>query len=148
MSGRLAYLIKLARKENHFVKKIFVASVLLVLLTLSLVSCTITGNSSSTTTSGNTVGLTGDNFAQSSITIKKGESVTLVNQANVVHIITNGSWQSDTPDSQVEPGAPVINNYTISSPNQTVVIGPFNTAGTFHYYCTVHTGMNLTVIVQ
>ena len=27
-------------------------------------------------------------------------------------------------------------------------IGPFNTAGTFHLYCTVHQGMNLTVIVQ
>lgn len=129
-------------------KKIFVVSALFVLFTLSLVSCTITGNSSSNTTTGNTVGLTGDNFSQSSITIKKGESITLVNQANVVHIISNGSWQSDTPDSQTEPGAPVVNNYTISSPNETEVIGPFNTAGTFHYYCTVHTGMNLTVIVQ
>ena len=129
-------------------KKIFAVSVLLALLTLSLVACTVTGSSNSTTIPGNTVGLTGNDFAQSSITIKKGESVTLVNQSNVVHIISNGSWQSDTPDPQAEPGAPVINNYTISAPNQTEVIGPFNTAGTFHYYCTVHTGMNLTVIVQ
>src|SRR5581483_11474479 len=110
----------------------------------ALVSCTVTGSNDGGSTTGNTVGLSGENFAQSSITIKKGQSVTLVNQSNVVHIISNGSWQSDTPDPQTEPGAPVVNNYTISSPNQTEVIGPFNTAGTFHYYCTVHTGMNLT----
>jgi plastocyanin len=128
-------------------KKILAACVLLALLTLTLVSCTITGNDNTSTT-GNTVGLGGTNFTQSSITIKKGTSVTLVNQANVVHIISNGSWQGDTPDSQTEPGAPVINNVTINSPNQTQVIGPFNTAGTFHYYCIVHDGMNLTVIVQ
>lgn len=128
-------------------KKIFAVSTLLILLTLSLVSCTITGNGNTSTT-GNTVGMTGDAFAQSSITIKKGASITLVNQANVVHIISNGSWQDNTSDPQTEPGAPVVNNYTISSPNQTEVIGPFNTAGTFHYFCIVHTGMNLTVIVQ
>ncbi len=131
-------------------KKILAAGILLALFTLSfaLVSCTVTGSNDEGTTAGNTVGLSGENFARSSITIKKGQSVTLVNQSNVVHIISNGSWQSDTPDPQNEPGAPVVNNYTISSPNQTEVIGPFNTAGTFHYYCTVHTGMNLTVIVQ
>lgn len=128
-------------------KKIIAVSTLLILLTLSLVSCTITGNDNTSTT-GNTVGLTGNAFAQSSITIKKGASITLVNQANVVHIISNGSWQDNTSDPQTEPGAPVVNNYTISSPNQTEVIGPFNTAGTFHYFCIVHTGMNLTVIVQ
>ena len=129
-------------------KKILAAGMLLALLTLSLVSCTLTGTSNTTTAPGNTVGLTGDNFDQSSITLKKGASVTLVNQADVVHIIANGTWQDNTPDPQAEAGAPVVNNYTISSPNQTEVIGPFNTAGTFHYYCTVHTGMNLTVIVQ
>jgi plastocyanin len=29
-----------------------------------------------------------------------------------------------------------------------VAVGPFNTAGTFHLYCSVHLNMNLTVIVQ
>lgn len=128
-------------------KKIFAVSTLLILLTLALVSCTITGNDNTSTT-GNTVGLAGNTFTPGSITIKKGASITLVNQANVVHIISNGSWQDGTSDPQTEPGAPVVNNYTISSPNQTEVIGPFNTAGTFHYFCIVHTGMNLTVVVQ
>ncbi len=29
-----------------------------------------------------------------------------------------------------------------------LAFGPFNVVGTFHIYCTVHPGMNLTVIVQ
>jgi plastocyanin len=32
--------------------------------------------------------------------------------------------------------------------NSSATIGSFTTAGTFKLYCTVHTGMNLTVIVQ
>ena len=138
----------ITEKEPHSVKKIFVFSTLLVLLILALASCTVAGNDNSTGTTGNTVGLTGNAFSPGSITIKKGTSITLVNQANVVHIISNGSWQNGTADPQTEPGAPVVNNYTISSPNQTEVIGPFNTAGTFHYLCIVHTDMNLTVVVQ
>jgi hypothetical protein len=26
--------------------------------------------------------------------------------------------------------------------------GPFTTAGIFHIYCTIHQGMNLTIVVQ
>ncbi len=128
-------------------KKFVILCALLALLTLLLAACTVTGNNNTSNT-GNTVGLSSQNFTQSSITIKKGTSLTLDNQDSVVHIISNGSWQGNVPDSQTEPGAPVINNVTISSVNQTQVIGPFNTAGTFHYYCIVHDGMNLTVIVQ
>lgn len=127
-------------------KKIFAASALL-LLAFTLISCTLTGNDNSGN-SDNTVGMDSRNFTQSSITIKKGESITLENQEATAHIIANGSWQGSVPDSKQEPGAPVVNNVTIGSVNQTLDIGPFNTAGTFHYYCMVHDGMNLTVIVQ
>lgn len=128
-------------------KKTVISGLLLVLLTLLLAACTLTGNNTTSNTT-NTVGLDSQNFVQSSITIKKGTSITLDNQDAIVHIISNGSWQGNVPDSQAEPGAPVVNNLTISSLNQTEVIGPFNTAGTFHYYCLVHSGMDLTVIVQ
>ena len=47
-----------------------------------------------------------------------------------------------------ESGAPVMNNVQISGNGSSQVIGPFNTPGTYHFYCTVHPGMNLTVIVQ
>jgi plastocyanin len=129
------------------VKKFLALGALLILLAATLVSCTISGNDG-TSTSGNTVGMDSRNFLPGSITIKKGASITLENQEATTHIIANGAWQGSVPDSQTEPGAPVVNNATISSANQTLVIGPFNTAGTFHYYCMVHDGMNLTVTVQ
>ncbi len=47
-----------------------------------------------------------------------------------------------------ENGAPVVNNMQFSGSDGSQTIGPFNTIGTFHLYCSVHPGMNLTVIVQ
>src|SRR6267378_3766203 len=70
---------------RKIVKKIVAASALLALLTLALVSCTITGNDDTNKTD-NTVGMESHNFTQSSITIKKGESITLDNQDANVHI--------------------------------------------------------------
>jgi plastocyanin len=47
-----------------------------------------------------------------------------------------------------EYGAPVVNNMQFSGSDSSQTIGPFNTIGTFHLYCSVHLGINLTVIVQ
>lgn len=63
-----------------------------------------------------------------------------------LHILANGSWLNGQPKPSKEPGAPSINNMQINGTS--VEIGPFTTAGTYHIYCTVHQGMNLTVIVQ
>lgn len=116
--------------------------------TTSTAATPTSGTTSTTSSGGNTVHLTSTNFAQPSITISKGSNVTLVNDVTVTHIISNGSWQNNTPHPAKESGAPVVSNLTISTNGQTATIGPFNTAGTFHYYCSVHVGMNLAVIVQ
>jgi plastocyanin len=84
---------------------------------------------------------------QTSITIKKGESVTLINDHFTPHIIANGTWESGTAKPAREPGAPVVNDLRIES-RRSGSIGPFTTAGTFQFYCTLHANMNLTVIVQ
>jgi plastocyanin len=86
------------------------------------------------------------NFLQSSVTISKGGKVTLIDDASVVHIIQNGSWDNGAAKPAKEAGAPTVQvNF---QGNDTHDIGPFNTAGTFHVYCTVHPGMNLTITVQ
>lgn len=128
-------------------KKILGFLALLALLSILVVACG-GGSSGGGGSNGNTVGLAATNFAQNSITIKKGDSITLTNQTGTVHIIANGTWNGNTPDPKQEPGAPVANNMQFNSANQSQTIGPFNTAGTFHYYCSVHPGMNLTVTVQ
>jgi hypothetical protein len=61
----------------------------------------------------------------------------LVDDVSVTHIISNGSWQNNTPHPAQEPGAPVVSNLTISTVGQPTTIGPFNMAGIFHYYCSV-----------
>jgi plastocyanin len=106
------------------------------------------GSSSTSSSSGApTASMCSNTFAQSTITINKGQSLTLVNDAADQHIIANGSWENGTAQSARETGAPQVNNVTIGG-NSSATIGPFNTAGTFKLYCTVHPGMNLTVIVK
>ncbi len=114
------------------------------------IGVTATAGATATTGSGasNTVGLAATTFAESSITIKKGESITLTNKTATVHIIANGSWDGTTAAPKAEADAPVASNLTFNTDNQSQTIGPFNTAGTFHYFCSVHQGMNLTVTVQ
>jgi plastocyanin len=88
-----------------------------------------------------------DNFVQSSVTIHKGERLSLMNDSGVPHIISNGSWENNAPKAVGEAGAPTVNDVQVAS-DGTQSIGLFNTAGTFHFYCTIHPGMNLTVVVQ
>ncbi len=92
-----------------------------------------------------TVHMNASNFVQSCVNISKGSKVTLVDDVQVLHIITNGQWVNDTPQLSVQPGAPTINNVNISGGSAD--IGPFNTAGKFNVLCTVHVGMNLVVNV-
>lgn len=87
-------------------------------------------------------------FLQSSITISKGSSLTLIDDSAATHIIANGSWVNGNAQPMQESGAPIVNNISISGQGSSQAIGPFNSTGTFHLYCTVHPGMNLTVVVQ
>ena len=129
-----------------FVLLMSLAAVLLAACGGSSGSC---GSSSSGTNSGSTptVHMCGNNFVQTSITISKGQSLTLVDDASAGHVIANGSWVNGSAQPKQEPGVPVVNNLQFNG-NDSKTIRPFNTAGTFRLYCTVHPGMNLTVIVQ
>ncbi len=110
-------------------------------------SCNSSSSSGSSSGSTPTVHMCGNNFAQSSITISKGQSLTLVDDSSTGHSIANGSWVNGSAQPKQEPGAPAVNNLQING-NTSQTIGPFTTAGTYHLYCTWHPGMNLTVIIQ
>lgn len=100
-----------------------------------------------TTTNGtSTIHITVTNFSQPSVTIAKGSKLVLEDDSPIAHDIYNGSWQNGTSQVQREPGAPLVSNVQLSA--NTVTIGPFTTAGTYHIMCTIHQGMNLTIIVQ
>jgi plastocyanin len=126
-------------------RKLFVILALCSVITLLLVACGTAG--SSTSTAGNSVHMNDTHFVQTSITIKKGERLTLIDDALEPHIIANGTWDKGTAYSASEPGAPQVKDVQING-NSSATIGPFTTAGTFHFYCTIHSDMNLTVVVQ
>src|SRR5438132_7326279 len=92
-----------------------------------------------------TVHMDASNFVQKCVNISKGSKVTLVDDVQVLHIITNGQWVNGSPQISVQSGAPTIPNVNISGGS--AVIGPFNTAGKFNVLCTVHVGMHLVVNV-
>jgi plastocyanin len=116
--------------------------------TLLLIACSSTSSTASDpSTSGNQVHMSNTNFVQSSITIKKGERVTLIADTFIPHTIANGTWENGTPKPSKELAAPMINNVSVGG-NSSETIGPFTRVGSFKLYCTVHPGMNLTVVVQ
>ncbi|GAC1645452.1 MAG: hypothetical protein NVS4B12_11510 [Ktedonobacteraceae bacterium] len=128
-------------------KKIILSIVLLGISTIVFASCTsIAGDSSSSEP--NTVHMTDSTFGKSSITIAKGSKLTLISDTSQAHIIDNGTWSSDgLPHPRIEPGAPVIKDAQFLD-NTPQSFGPFTTPGTYQLYCTIHSNMNLTVIVQ
>jgi plastocyanin len=85
-------------------------------------------------------------FTQPSVTISKGSTLLLVDDVAVPHILANGSWQNGTATAANEPGAPSVSNVQVNA--SSAEIGPFTQAGTYHIYCTIHQGMNLTILVQ
>ncbi len=126
-------------------KKLLAIFVFLSLVTILIVAC---GGSSTGGSQTYTVHLSDQSFVQSSITISKGSSIMLVDDAAAPHIIANGSWMNGNPQPMQESGMPTVNNLQVTNSGGNQTIGLFNTPGTYHLYCTVHPGMNLTVIVQ
>ncbi|MDQ2716395.1 MAG: plastocyanin/azurin family copper-binding protein [Chloroflexota bacterium] len=124
-------------------KKFIALFVLLSLLTTLLVACGGGGGGSAS----HDVHMNQSNFAQPSITISKGGSINLIDDAAVPHIIENGMWDNGIAKNVEESGAPTVNSLQFNG-NDSHSIGPFTTSGAFHLYCTVHENMNLTVTVQ
>lgn len=116
------------------------------LLVSLLVQATLAPSSASTANGVPAVHMGISNFAQSSITIPKGSKLMLIDDGSYLHILSNGTWVNNTPHPATESGAPTIANVQVNG--NSIEVGPFNTAGTYHIYCTVHPGMNLTIISQ
>ncbi len=73
------------------------------------------------------------------IIIKKGDSVTWINQDASLHTVTSGTfYQGPTP----EYDSGILNSAQISKP------WTFNSNGTFNYYCTLHPFMSGQILVQ
>jgi len=126
-------------------KKLLIILALFSLLAIVIAACRDRGASSSAD-GPNTVHTNDLIFLKDQMTIKKGQSITVINDVGTPHVIANGTWDNSNPKPLKEQGAPVVN---VNLPGtETKIIGPFNTAGVFHLYCTIHPNMNLTITVQ
>ncbi len=114
-----------------------------VVTVLTAASCSGSGGGG-----GTSVHMGETTFTQPSVTISKGSSLNLIDDVAVLHLISNGSWVNNVAQPATEPGAPTVSNLQFNAAGQSMTVGPFNTAGTYHLYCSVHLNMNLTVIVQ
>jgi plastocyanin len=123
----------------------FVVGMIVVSL---IVAANPSTSAASTTTNGEpTVHMSATDFAQNVVLVPKGGKLRLVDDGNVEHVLRNGFWKADgLQESSVEPGAPVVKDVTVNGGS--IEIGPFTTAGVYHIYCTIHSQMNLTIVVQ
>jgi plastocyanin len=94
-----------------------------------------------------TVTVRGATFAPDIVALHTGDTLTITDVDGVHHILSNGTWNSDSkPAPGIEPGAVTLDNLSVS--NGSVKVGPFTKPGVYHIYCTVHPGMSLTIVVQ
>lgn len=125
---------------------VLVGFVLGAFLVALLVQATPVASSTTTVNGEPAVHMGVSTFAQSSVTVSKGSKLLLIDDGSFLHILRNGMWAGNAAHPATEAGAPSVQNVQVNG--NSVEIGPFNTTGTFHIYCTVHPGMNLIVVVQ
>jgi hypothetical protein len=99
------------------------------------------------TLSPGTVALEVGSFGPSSISLTKGENLTIVDSGAYHHNLSMGRWINAQPVLQNQPGAPRLTNKDVNAAGQTVMLGPFNIAGTFYLICSLHHNMMLMIIV-
>jgi hypothetical protein len=89
-----------------------------------------------------------DTFLPNAVLVPTGVKLLLANDDPAEeHLLQNGMWDANgTPHPLVEPGAPPLHHVQITGGS--LEIGPFTTAGVYHIYCSIHRGMNLTMVVQ
>jgi len=93
------------------------------------------------------VHMAADHFVQNVVLVPKGSKLLIVDDGSIEHVLQNGRWDTNgTPHAGAEPGAPTLGNVDITGGSREV--GPFAIAGVYHIYCTLHQGMNLTIVVQ
>lgn len=83
-----------------------------------------------------TVTIKGFAFSPATLTVSKGTVVTFTNEDSTTHTVTSGA--NRTKDGKFD--------MQVSGSNETQIT--FDTAGTFAYFCSIHSSMVATVVVN
>ncbi len=79
-------------------------------------------------------------------TIKTGQTVTWVNGNDINHVLVEGTYKVDSSMLRTDETDDKAFNLVVAKKGDTVA-HTYAKAGTFTYYCTIHKGMNATVVV-
>ena len=97
---------------------------------------------------GAAVGIPLLSFTPDTVTIQAGQTVTWTNGNDISHVLVEGSYAVDKHTglrtSESDDGAFSLK---VDKKND-VVSHTYPRAGTFTYYCSIHKGMNATVVVR
>jgi len=97
------------------------------------------GGNSVTISPGSSVPSNGKFFVPETLTVSKGTTVTWTNGDSTLHTVTSGSPEAGNSGSEFD------SSYLAAGKT---FQHPFNTAGTFDYYCTLHPFMKGKVVVN
>jgi plastocyanin len=86
-------------------------------------------------------------FDPSAVRIKKTQTVTWVGGDNITHVLVEGTYKVGADKLRTEQTDDKAFNLTLTKTGQKVS-HTYDKAGTFTYYCTIHKGMNGTVVVS
>jgi len=119
----------------------------MVLVALLVAATPQSGGMSSGPNGEPAIHMTPSNFVQNVVLVPTGSSLLIVDDSSAEHILHYGRWDADgVPRPLVESGAPPLQHEDMRGGS--MEIGPFTTAGIYHLYCTIHQGMNLTIVVE
>jgi nitrite reductase (NO-forming) len=97
------------------------------------------GGDSVTISPGSSVPSNGKFFVPETLTVSKGTTVTWTNEDTTLHTVTSGSPEAGNSGTEFD------SSYLAAGKT---FQHPFNTAGTFDYYCTLHPYMKGKVVVS
>jgi plastocyanin len=87
-------------------------------------------------------------FTPDTVRVKVGQTVTWTNGNDIKHVLVEGTYQVDKSTglrtSEKDDGTFSL---TVNKKGD-VVSHTYDKAGTFTYFCTIHKGMNATVVVS
>lgn len=97
--------------------KKLITALLLVVVTFLVVACGGSSGGSGPTVTAHT---SGPVFTQTSVTLSKGDNLTIVDDDGAMHQIANGSWVNGAAQPMTETGAPTVNVTLNGNDSQTV----------------------------
>ncbi len=86
-------------------------------------------------------------FAPATAHIKKGQTVTWIGGDNITHVLVEGTYQVGSDGLRTSQTDDKAFHLNLNKKGQRVS-HVYDIAGTFTYYCSIHHGMNGTVVVS